>query len=241
MRRGTHQRHSRENGFDFALRLRSAQALKALFRQALPEARVFEPTNGFGFPNGNIIDFEMLREAITTWKSNSGNMLLTFALFATGIVCVLWYLDALPNIQLAKPAAPGNSRDVTPRQTTLFVATIVARNPLPQSPVAGIISVYNPSGSIADDGGPIANRTFELTEGSAISILVDNLPTGKFALLVFLDTNKNGILDMNSRGIPSEPYRTINSRDAQPTRSSNLLVGEIELDLASPKHISFTF
>jgi uncharacterized protein (DUF2141 family) len=38
------------------------------------------------------------------------------------------------------------------------------------------------------------------------TILIDDLPYGKYAISTFFDKNENGILDTNFIGIPREPY-----------------------------------
>lgn len=43
-------------------------------------------------------------------------------------------------------------------------------------------------------------------KGKSASVVVDDLPRGKYAVAVFHDLNANGILDMKKGKIPGEPF-----------------------------------
>ncbi|MEM7550082.1 MAG: DUF2141 domain-containing protein [Bacteroidota bacterium] len=52
---------------------------------------------------------------------------------------------------------------------------------------------------------------FLKVENNQANIIIEDLPTGEYAIKVYHDVNNNGKLDKNMIGVPSEPYAFSNN------------------------------
>ncbi|WP_051293279.1 DUF2141 domain-containing protein [Olivibacter sitiensis] len=73
---------------------------------------------------------------------------------------------------------------------------------------------------------------------SETTIAVESIPSGRYAILLFLDENGNGVLDKNMWGIPKEKYGF--SGDKRPLmRAPSFEEASVYVEeVASPIHIS---
>jgi outer membrane protein len=79
--------------------------------------------------------------------------------------------------------------------------TVVARGVPPDAEV--VVQVYNSANSFGD----FRNPSTELRSPRTVddSYQLTNIPPGEVAVLVYVDSNRNGIIDKNFIGIPKEP------------------------------------
>jgi len=73
---------------------------------------------------------------------------------------------------------------------------------------------------------PFINKVFDETKGD--SYMMENVPPGSYALIMFIDENNNGKLDQNFVGIPTEPIGYANNYQpkGRPTFRSTTVVIE---------------
>lgn len=72
-----------------------------------------------------------------------------------------------------------------------------------------VLQVYDSANTFGDFRNPAVERRVEISSSS--EYVIDNVPTGKIALLVYLDENNNGVIDKNFIGIPREPLGISNN------------------------------
>jgi uncharacterized protein (DUF2141 family) len=68
------------------------------------------------------------------------------------------------------------------------------------------LGVYSSSEDYMDTEKAIVKKIVSVEKQQSVTIDLGDLPTGKYAVVVFLDTNNNGVLDTNVFGIPKEKY-----------------------------------
>lgn len=67
------------------------------------------------------------------------------------------------------------------------------------------IAIYDSPDAFEADGPPVAAMVMRLSQPQA-RMTVGPLPQGRYAVRVFQDINRNGKIDRNMLGIPSEPF-----------------------------------
>ncbi|WP_199750573.1 DUF2141 domain-containing protein [Gynurincola endophyticus] len=68
------------------------------------------------------------------------------------------------------------------------------------------LGVYSSSEDYMDTEKAIVKKIVSVEKQQSVTIDLGDLPPGKYAVVVFLDTNNNGVLDTNVFGIPKEKY-----------------------------------
>ena len=67
------------------------------------------------------------------------------------------------------------------------------------------VALFRPNDSFPKMNKQFKGKVIPITNKTA-TMLFENLPQGKYAVAVFHDANKNGVLDKNLFGAPSEKY-----------------------------------
>lgn len=76
---------------------------------------------------------------------------------------------------------------------------------------SGTVEVEVLAGRLQFDGDGAAARLRQAAEQGTMTLVVDDILPGEYALRVLHDINGNGELDMNLMGIPVEPYAFSNN------------------------------
>ena len=116
---------------------------------------------------------------------------------------VRWVLASLLAAGLAAAgAAPIDSSRLTVRVTGLRSD---------QGRVA--IAIFDSSGAFESRANPLRSALLPV-QGSSCEWVVEDLPAGEYAVMLYHDTNDNGKLDKKSFGMPKEPYGFSNNARA---------------------------
>ena len=67
-----------------------------------------------------------------------------------------------------------------------------------------VVVAYSNADDFLTERGTVLKTT--RAQDSSLSFEIEGLASGTYALVVFEDRNKNGILDQNKLGIPQEPF-----------------------------------
>jgi len=94
----------------------------------------------------------------------------------------------------AAGAAPADANRLTVRVTGLRSE---------QGRVA--IAIFDSSGAFESRANPLRSALLGV-QGSACEWVVEHLPDGEYAVMLYHDTNDNGRLDKKAFGMPKEPY-----------------------------------
>lgn len=178
----------------------------------------------------------MLQYLRKTWTQNNGNILLSVALVIGLIACVCWYFDVLPKIELR----PSNSIvEASPDEPeTLFVATIVGPKKSKEVVLTGYVELHQAFSDILPESAAIIRAPFQLGSDNVTAVVLQDIAPGGYTPVVFIDLNKNDLLDFDESGTPTEPIRTIDAPLSPPT---TLKAGEQVLDLNEPAYLTFQF
>lgn len=68
------------------------------------------------------------------------------------------------------------------------------------------IAVYNSENNFLDPEKAASFHSFKVEKKGEMEAVLENIPTGEYAIAVFHDENNNEILETNFFGIPVEPY-----------------------------------
>lgn len=93
--------------------------------------------------------------------------------------------------------------------------------------VNGYVQLFSPNGQLTAETAPTLSRKFSLNGGSEESIWIQELRSGNFTAVVYLDINANERLDFSEDGTPSEPFLV--SGPAKATTNTNLEAGGFSL------------
>ncbi len=96
------------------------------------------------------------------------------------------------------------------------------------------IAVYDREENFMDTRRSIAERVIPVRGGEAVQAQLPELAFGVYALAVYQDCNKNGILDTNALGIPKEPYAFSNNISVKWRRPS---FREARFELEQPQQL----
>lgn len=69
-----------------------------------------------------------------------------------------------------------------------------------------MIGFYDNETSYNEKKNPIFKKKVAIDKQSQVSVVFDNIPSGKYAISVYLDENENNEMDTNFLGIPKEQY-----------------------------------
>ena len=67
------------------------------------------------------------------------------------------------------------------------------------------IGIFNTNKDFLGDNSAIRNYSIDVKSNSA-KIVIDDLPTGDYAVSMYQDVNSDNICNRNFMGIPKEPY-----------------------------------
>lgn len=84
-------------------------------------------------------------------------------------------------------------------------ANLVIEN-IPSNGGTLFIGWYDQEAGFREINQAVFRRQVEVKSQEEIAVLFDQIPSGKYAISLFLDQNGNGELDTNFLGIPKEPY-----------------------------------
>lgn len=93
--------------------------------------------------------------------------------------------------------------------------------------VNGYAQLYPPNGKLTAETIPALSRKFSLSGGTEESIWIQELRSGNFTAVVYLDLNANEQLDFAEDGTPTEPFLV--SGPGQATTNTNLEAGGFSL------------
>lgn len=68
------------------------------------------------------------------------------------------------------------------------------------------VAVFNSEGTFLEDDQQFRGKIVEIKEAGQVTVTIEDLPEGTYAVSVFHDENGNGELDKNLFGVPKEPY-----------------------------------
>jgi uncharacterized protein (DUF2141 family) len=68
------------------------------------------------------------------------------------------------------------------------------------------IGIYNTEASYDDEDHPYSWKVQKVESKGRISVVVNDLPFGKYGIALLHDLNENDKMDFNLFGIPKEPY-----------------------------------
>lgn len=86
--------------------------------------------------------------------------------------------------------------------TTLYGANLVTTILAPTSDGQIIIELYNSEETFKQLTAPIQKHIFPMTQSETYTL--SNIPEGTYAFIIYLDSNKNTLLDRSTLGIPKE-------------------------------------
>jgi uncharacterized protein (DUF2141 family) len=69
-----------------------------------------------------------------------------------------------------------------------------------------MIGWYSNEASYDERKNPILKKKADVDKQTRVSVVFDNIPSGKYAVSVYLDENENDQIDTNFLGIPKEQY-----------------------------------
>ncbi len=151
----------------------------------------------------------MLKKVLSAWRRNHGTQLFAIGCGAGLIMCIMWYKQWLPELNIA--GGPANfTRQADKLDTTsYFVAHITGPIPTAESlGKKGFISLfaYNDSPD-NEERLPVVTQEFQL-DIMGTATIVQELTPGLYTAFAFLDLNDNGRIDLDEHGTPLEPFRT---------------------------------
>lgn len=68
------------------------------------------------------------------------------------------------------------------------------------------VALYNTEGTFMEDDQEYKGKIVEIKQADQMTVTIEDLPEGTYAVSVFHDENGNSELDKNMLGIPKEPY-----------------------------------
>ncbi len=95
---------------------------------------------------------------------------------------------------------PFSPFDAAPEEALLFLN--IRTEDTITSPL--VVVAYSNADDFLTERGTVLKTT--RAQDSSLSFEIEGLASGTYALVVFEDLNKNGILDQNKLGIPQEPF-----------------------------------
>jgi uncharacterized protein (DUF2141 family) len=189
----------------------------------------------------------MLQHFLKSWRANRGNLLAILGSLAALLMCVVWYFDLLPNIQLLPQDFSGVTTSRMPfRQTNPLVLTVKPPLVVPkadseeQTKLIAIAELYQPIGELEADLRSVQSQTFALEPDRPVAVVFNDARPGKFSVVVFIDLNENGKLDFDDAGLPAEPFRISDNPNLPPT-SLDLESAPLEIVGGETKLIEFDF
>jgi hypothetical protein len=163
---------------------------------------------------------------LSSWKDNHGNRILGSAILVAILACGSWYFDLLPNISLVPTNSTVGSNTTLLERPTVLVLAIVPPAQL-NGTVNGYAQLYPPSGILDAESIPALSRKFSLSSGAEESIWIQEIRSGDFTAVVYLDINANEKLDFSADGTPAEPFLV--SGPSKATTNTNLEAGGFSL------------
>ena len=73
------------------------------------------------------------------------------------------------------------------------------------------LSLYD-SEEAFDQGGEAAERRMQPVTGDEVTMVIDDIPAGHYAVKLYHDADSDGVLDSNMMGMPTERYGFSNNK-----------------------------
>lgn len=170
----------------------------------------------------------------TAWRENNGWLLVASASAVGAILCLLWFLEWLPDLSISRRSGQPILTQTIPSQDSILVAQInTSQNAIGKR---GLILLYR-----SDDFSneyPAYQQSFQLDDSGMVTLLMV-LPPGTYKTVAFLDLNDNGQLDFDG-DVPLEPMRLPTSRSPAGQEESDR-PAEITLAPREPVFCLFDF
>lgn len=173
----------------------------------------------------------------TSWRGNFGPHLLVTSILVAIMVCVLWYLQWVPDLQL-RTSGSRLSSNVPPD-----TATLVARIELPsehgfERPMRGLVFLFPQR--TTPDGRAAPSYVFRFSlDGKNSATLVESVVSGDYTLVAALDLNANELIDFDDDGQPTEPLLQIDRRSHPESREADAPWSQITIDTQEPAYFRF--
>lgn len=127
---------------------------------------------------------------------------------------MLWWFDLIPDMSAFTPASKPNFRATSSKKSVKLVVYIES-----VSVKEGELTFQIEAPSGYDDGSltTVLSQEVKLNEGLA-EFVVSDLINGTYVGLAFMDINKNGVLDLDAQGRPTEPFAAARQTTPAPER-----------------------
>lgn len=177
-------------------------------------------------------------ENSTSWRGNFGPHLMVTSFVVATIICILWYLQWVPDLQLR---TSGSRLDSNLRPD---IGTLVARIELPpqhgyERPLNGLIVLFPQSTAPERNTVPSYIFRFSLEERNSAT-LVESVTSGDYTLVAALDLNANQLIDFDEDGQPTEPLLRIISHSQPESSEADIPSSEITINTQVPAYFRFS-
>jgi uncharacterized protein (DUF2141 family) len=73
------------------------------------------------------------------------------------------------------------------------------------------IGIYKSVNDFPDEKDTYKNKIYKISKTGTITLEINDLPYGNYAIALYQDKNKNGTMDKNFVGVPKEPFAFTNN------------------------------
>lgn len=73
------------------------------------------------------------------------------------------------------------------------------------------VGIYKSANDFPDENDTYKNKIYKISKTGTITLNINDLPYGNYAIAVYQDKNKNGTMDKNFVGVPKEPFAFANN------------------------------
>lgn len=73
------------------------------------------------------------------------------------------------------------------------------------------VGIYKVSNNFPDEKDTYKNKIYKINKTGSMTLVINDLPYGEYAIAVYQDKNKNGTMDKNFVGVPKEPFAFANN------------------------------
>jgi hypothetical protein len=157
----------------------------------------------------------MLQNFAKAWRNNRGNLLLTSGIIAGILMCLVWYLDLVPDVRFVGRNVTGTQvstsqrSDQSPLVVTLRIpmqATAVEEMPLID--LRFVVELHLASETWQPEQIPLFSRSTTLrNDGKPQAVVFGDVQPGMYAVLAYIDLNNNEKFDCDESMQPLEPFR----------------------------------
>jgi hypothetical protein len=169
----------------------------------------------------------MLQNFAKAWRNNRGNWLLTSGTIAGILMCLVWYLDWVPDVRWATRNVSGTQVSKSQRsdQSPLVVTIRIplqasAVEEMPVVDLRFIVELHLANDTLQPEQIPLFSRSITLrNDGKPQAVVFGDVQPGLYAVLAYIDLNNNEKFDCDEAMQPLEPFRL--SRGDQPMDNSS--------------------